>query len=64
MIGKRRAPSLPPFDGIDSRDAADRREALDELAQRCTADGALSMLCSDAGGVSFAPLRAIDMNNF
>ena len=47
---------------IDERDAEDRAAALDEFARRCV-DGPLAVLCSDDVEMSFAPLRAIDLNS-
>jgi hypothetical protein len=59
--------ALPPYDATDSRHADERRQALEQLSNRCAADGALQLLCSDAsaigGAFAFAPLRAVDLNS-
>ena len=64
--GSATARALAPFDGSERRHADERRSALEQLGQRCSADEALNLLCSDAsasgGAFSFAPLRAIDLN--
>ena len=64
LLGRSR--TLPPYDGLEKKHADDRRDALEQMANRCSADGALQLLCSDAavsgGAFAFAPLRAVDLN--
>ena len=64
LLGRRSALALAPFDGTDEHGEAERKAALEQLAQRCAAEGELGLLCSDpsGGSLSFAPLRAIDLN--
>ena len=54
--------TLAPYDGRDEQDADARAAALDNFARRCTVDEPLAMLCTEDEDVSFAPLRAIDLN--
>ena len=54
--------TLAPYDGRDEQDADARAAALDNFARRCAVDEPLAMLCTEDEDVSFAPLRAIDLN--
>lgn len=58
--------TMPPYDGRDERDADERLKVLERFSRRCTDDDPLAFLCADDDGlddeISFAPLRAIQLN--